>query len=146
MSFLFTNKTLLVFNLKTRTDMNAKISVLFVLKRSYICYYIIYMTAPLTRPSLYFFNPFYAAGIFLYPLKTSENHQRFPDTFREYRKMPVAWNGIRQFQKTWKDWQMFLKHISEHCSLYIPPKKHQKQEVFWFFYGVMERECWPEMC
>ena len=39
-------------------------------------------------------NPFYATGLFLYPLKTSEN-QRFSDVFRGYRKRPVAWNGLR---------------------------------------------------
>ena len=48
MSFLFINKTLWCNNLNTRTSINAKISVsLFVLKRSYICYYIISMTVPL---------------------------------------------------------------------------------------------------
>ena len=45
---MFTNKTLWLNNLKTRTAMNAKTSVflLLVLKRSYICYYIICMTVP----------------------------------------------------------------------------------------------------
>ena len=50
MCFLFINKTLRLNNLKTRTDMNSKISVFvlsFVLKGSYICYYIICMTLPL---------------------------------------------------------------------------------------------------
>ena len=37
-------------------------------------------------------DPFHAIGVFLYPLKTSEN-QRFSDLFRRYRKTPVAWNG-----------------------------------------------------
>ena len=50
MSFLFINKTLRLNNLKTRTAMNAKISILFfVLKRSYICYYMVCMTVPLKR-------------------------------------------------------------------------------------------------
>ena len=40
-------------NLKTRTAMNAKISVLFVLKWSYICYYIIYMIVPLSKIGRY---------------------------------------------------------------------------------------------
>ena len=38
-------------------------------------------------------NRFHATGLFLYPLKTSEN-QRFSDVFRCYRKRPVAWNGL----------------------------------------------------
>ena len=37
------------------------------------------------------FNPFHAAGIFLYPLRIPEN-QRFSDIFRGYRKRPLAWN------------------------------------------------------
>ena len=37
----------------------------------------------------FLFNPFHATGLFLYPLKTSEN-QRFSDVFRGYRKRPVA--------------------------------------------------------
>ena len=49
MSFRLINKTLRINNLKTRTAMNAKILVLlFVLKRSYICYYIICLTVPST--------------------------------------------------------------------------------------------------
>ena len=45
---MFINKTLHLNNLKTRTAMNAKISVLlFVLKPSYICYYIICTSVPL---------------------------------------------------------------------------------------------------
>ena len=34
-------------------------------------------------------NPYYATGLFLYSLKTSEN-QRFSDVFRRYRKRPVV--------------------------------------------------------
>ena len=34
-------------------------------------------------------NPFHATGIFLYPLKKSENLW-FSDVFRGYRKRPVA--------------------------------------------------------
>ena len=37
-----------------------------------------------------FFNPYHAAGLFLYTLKTSEN-----DVFRGYRKRIVAWNGSK---------------------------------------------------
>ena len=41
-------------------------------------------------------NPFHAIGLFLYPLKTSEN-QRFFNVFRGYsmKWKPVAWNGSR---------------------------------------------------
>ena len=38
-------------------------------------------------------NPFYATGLFLYPLKTLEN-RRFSYVFRGYRKIPVAWNRL----------------------------------------------------
>ena len=41
-----------------------------------------------------FFNPYHAAGLFLYTLKTSEN-LRFSDVFRGYRKRIVAWNGSK---------------------------------------------------
>ena len=44
---------------------------------------------------IYHVNPFYATGLFLYPLKTSEN-QRFFDIFGGggggYRERPVTWN------------------------------------------------------
>ena len=39
-------------------------------------------------------NPFHTTDFFLYPLKTSENHQ-FSDVFREYRKT----NGLK-----WAKW------------------------------------------
>ena len=35
------------------------------------------------------FKPFHATGLFLYPLKTSENFC-FSDVFKEHRKRPVA--------------------------------------------------------
>ena len=44
-----------------------------------------------------FLNLFYATGLFLYPLKTSEN-QRFSDVFRGYRKKPVEWGKNRKKQ------------------------------------------------
>ena len=43
--------------------------------------------------SLSFFKPFHATGLFLYPLKTSENFW-FSDGFRGYKNRPVAWNGL----------------------------------------------------
>ena len=41
------------------------------------------------------FNSFHATGLFLYPLKTSEN-QRFSDVFRGYRKRPMALNELKE--------------------------------------------------
>ena len=41
-------------------------------------------------------NPFQVTGLFLYPLKTSEN-QRFSDVFGGYRKRPVAWSELIRF-------------------------------------------------
>ena len=47
---MFINKNLRLNNLKTRIEMNAKIStLLFVLKQSYICYYLKCMTVPLSK-------------------------------------------------------------------------------------------------
>ena len=43
--------------------------------------------------TVFFFNPFHAIGLILYPLKTSEN-QRFSDVFREYRT--DQWHRIGQ--------------------------------------------------
>ena len=40
-------------------------------------------------------NPVHVTGLFLYPLKTSEN-QRFSYIFRGYRKRPVAKNGLNR--------------------------------------------------
>ena len=48
--------------------MNAKISLLFVLKRSYICYHIICMTVPLIfvviQVNLYFYLDMYEKAVF----------------------------------------------------------------------------------
>ena len=41
-------------------------------------------------------NPFHGTGLFLCPLKTSEN-QRFSDVFKGYRKRPVVWNRLKKF-------------------------------------------------
>ena len=54
MSFLFINKTLRFNNLKTRTAMNAKSQcLLFMLKWSYVCYYIICIAVSLMFSELY---------------------------------------------------------------------------------------------
>ena len=42
---------------------------------------------------LLFNNPFHASGLFLYSLKTLENHW-FSNVFRGYRKGPVALNVL----------------------------------------------------
>ena len=61
-------------------------------------------------------NPFHATGVFLYPLKTSENG-RSSDVFRGYRKRPVdkrPLNGLMealQFQKYLPD--RFASFISK---------------------------------
>ena len=52
------------------------------------------------------FNAFHDTGLFLYPLKTSEN-QRFSDVFKRYRKRPIAWNGLKKFRKNVKkSWEL----------------------------------------
>ena len=38
---------------------------------------------------------YYATGLFLYPLKTSEDW-RISDVYKGNRKRPVAWNGLSQ--------------------------------------------------
>ena len=47
----------------------------------------------LTLVRIFLFDLFYGSGLFLYPLKTSEN-QRFFDIFRGYRKRAESWNGL----------------------------------------------------
>ena len=45
-----------------------------------------------SHPKLFdFINSFHATGLFIYPLKTSEN--QFSDVFRGYRKESAAGNG-----------------------------------------------------
>ena len=85
---------------------------------------------------LYSLDPFVPNAPFLYPLKTSENrkvfwcfqgvekvcignkwvkesgNQKFSDVFREYKKRPVASNGLMQW-KTWntsKHWNKGIKY------------------------------------
>ena len=43
-------------------------------------------------------HPFYATGLFLYPLKIWEN-QRFLDVSWGYRRRSVAWNGLTPTNK-----------------------------------------------
>ena len=52
-------------------------------------------------------NPFHATGLFRYPLKTE--NQRCSDVFRVYRKIPVAWNGLKTSAK-----QRFCDIFGEH--------------------------------
>ena len=49
----------------------------------------------LLNDSLWFINPFHQTGLFLYPLKTSENLW-FSVVFRGYRKRSVVWNELRK--------------------------------------------------
>ena len=46
-------------------------------------------------------NPFFATGLFLYPLKISENLW-IADVFRGYRKIPVPWTELKSPQNCWK--------------------------------------------
>ena len=59
------------------------------------------------------FNSFHTAGLFLYPLKTSEN-QRFSDVFRGCRKGLVAWH---RFMTNRRHVRHFL-HIFTIASIY----------------------------
>ena len=54
-----------------------------------------------------FFNPFYAIGLFLYPLKTSENLW-FSDVFRGYRMRPVSWNALNMI---WRPLSVYWKKL-----------------------------------
>ena len=47
----------------------------------------------LGRPLIQHVNPFHATGLFLNPMKTSENLW-FSDAFRGYKKRPVPWIGL----------------------------------------------------
>ena len=46
-------------------------------------------------------NPFHAFGLFLYPLKISEN-QRFPNVFRVVQKETSGMTGVNDNKKIWK--------------------------------------------
>ena len=45
-------------------------------------------------------NAFHVTGLFLRPLKTSEN-QRFSDVFMGYRKRQVTWNALKNTEMKW---------------------------------------------
>ena len=53
-----------------------------------------------------FINSFHATGLFLYPLKATENLW-FSDVFRGYREGLVVWNGLT-------NWQSESKHVETH--------------------------------
>ena len=53
-----------------------------------------------------FINSFHATGLFLYPLKATENLW-FSDVFRGYREGLVVWNGLT-------NWQSESKHVEMH--------------------------------
>ena len=46
--------------------------------------------------NIHHINPFHATGLFLHPLKISEN-QSFSDVFRGYRNRSAAQNGLTAF-------------------------------------------------
>ena len=97
------------------------------------------------------FDPFHVTGLFIYPLKTSENPW-FVNVFSWYQKWPVAWNGLTNLsfsKRPWKVnqiieylessyfqnifentfrafWIIFLKNMSsvfEKCKFQIPISK-----------------------
>ena len=83
-------------------------------------------------------NQFHVAGLFFYPLKTSEN-QRFSDVFKGYRKKLMAWNGLRTTGKWFIivavliNWKSNRKAIDFFALLFIfPVSKPINQIIFWF--------------
>ena len=67
-------------------------------------------------------NPFHVIGLFLFPLKTPENHSVF-DVFRGYRKRPVTRNGLITIQRE-------LSHRD--CILFCPSFKATYSTVYVF--------------
>ena len=65
------------------------------------------------------FNPFHATGLFLYPLKKSEN-LRVSGVFRGYRERPVAWNRFKG------SWIVTMKSLSVELTEVIVPKYSKK--------------------
>ena len=57
-------------------------------------------------------NSFHATCLFLYPLKTSENLW-FSDVPREYKKRPMAWNGLTIITYTFRGSITFLVQVNE---------------------------------
>ena len=67
-----------------------------------------------SETSVTFLNPFNVTGLFLYPLKTSEKQKLFHG-FRGYRKIPIAWNGLRVCKDSkvpgeWDKLKAYLTH------------------------------------
>ena len=60
--------------------------------------------------------PFYDTGLFLYPLKTSENH-RFSDVFRKYNQRPKAKNGLIFLSLIWLPQRPFFGNDLIHLML-----------------------------
>ena len=69
-------------------------------------------------------NPFHDAGLFLYPLITSEN-QRISHILRGYKKRLMTWNWLIGDSNTGKNTPAkFLTSKREILILYTPNKKH----------------------
>ena len=68
------------------------VSLLFVFKRAVVSFCCFLMKAR-KQQRIWAVIPFHATGLFLYPLKTSQN-QRFSDVFMGYRKRIVARNVL----------------------------------------------------
>ena len=107
---------------------------------------------------LWVIYPFHAIGLFLYPLKASQNH-RFSGG--GYRKRPVACNGITRklcevclfFTDSLllllgnflpADITFILKHFRPIFPFYTL-WKHQKKPGFLVFSGGIKWEYWSEM-
>ena len=83
MSFLFINKTLRLYNFKTRITVNAKFSLFFICVQSIIhFYYIICMTIPLKFPELWEIHPI--ERLFLYALLSKKENFMIQETLMKY--------------------------------------------------------------
>ena len=104
---LFINNTLQPNKLKIRTAMNAKISVLFVLKRSYICYCIICITSLTNFMQLSsFYTPWKKAVQFCYAL-------------RSYRTRPASSYGFTVLLAWEVGSGIGHTHMSLCCNIYM---------------------------
>ena len=76
-------------------------------------------------------NRFHAIGLFLHPLKTSEN-QRFSDVFRGYRKRPVEWSRVKgDFESQRYSFDLSREEKNEHSNRYgIPEASFTCKNIF----------------
>ena len=75
---------------------------------------------------------FHVTGLFLYPLKTSEN-QRFSCVFRRYTKKSVAWNGWRNISH----WRCIIRAElgnSDSRDIVLKNIRRSMSRLFWDFF------------